>query len=94
MALRRVVRGHGRAAARPYLRQWPLRIDAVDPATPPMVARRMLKTALHVTALALVLGAGVACFGLFGSKDDAAIETRCAGLTGQAKIDCEKQPAP
>lgn len=53
----------------------------------------MLKTTLHVTGLALVFGAGVACFGLFSSdkKDDAAIPAACTGLTGQALLDCEKQ---
>jgi len=53
----------------------------------------MLKTMLHVTALALVFGAGVACFGLFSGdkKDAAAVPTACAGLTGQARIDCENK---
>ncbi|MEO8601817.1 MAG: hypothetical protein ABI629_04505 [bacterium] len=57
-----------------------------------MVTRRMLKTTLHVTALALVFAAGVACFGLSSSdKNAAAVPTACATLTGQARLDCEKQ---
>jgi hypothetical protein len=56
-----------------------------------MVARRMLKTTLHVLALAFVFAAGVACFGLFDKSKDDAVPAACADLTGQAKVDCEKQ---
>jgi hypothetical protein len=51
----------------------------------------MLKTTLHITALAFVFAAGVACFGLFSSSKDDAVPANCANLTGQAKLDCEKQ---
>lgn len=52
----------------------------------------MLRTTLHVTGLALVFAAGVACFGLFDGKDgDRATTDPCAELTGQAKADCEQQ---
>ncbi len=55
----------------------------------------MLRTTLHVTGLALVFAAGVACFGLFSSNDaDRAPADPCAGLTGQAKVDCEQQQRP
>lgn len=50
------------------------------------------KNLMMITALAVVLGFGTACFGLFaGSKKPAqeAEVTECAGLSGQAKIDCE-----
>jgi hypothetical protein len=43
--------------------------------------------------LAAVVAAGTACFGLFSSRTPPAetdIEA-CAGLSGQAKIDCEKR---
>ncbi|HZR82358.1 MAG TPA: hypothetical protein VFD92_14795 [Candidatus Binatia bacterium] len=55
----------------------------------------MLKTALMIAGLAALLGASTACFGLF-SKDDPdrpAVRSSCAGLTGQAKADCEKRAA-
>ncbi len=53
----------------------------------------MLKTTLMLIALAGVIGAGAACFGMFSdkSRDPAAIEQSCAGLEGQAKIDCENR---
>ena len=53
----------------------------------------MLKTTFMLIGLAAVVGAGAACFGLFsgGSRDPAAIEQSCAGLEGQAKIDCENR---
>jgi hypothetical protein len=59
--------------------------------TPPMVARGMFKTTVNVLALAFVFAAGVACFGMFGGSKDDAVPAKCAGLTGQAKIDCEQQ---
>ena len=54
----------------------------------------MIKTIVMVAALAFVTGASLACFGLFSSKSDtppAAAQKSCDGLTGQAKIDCEKR---
>ncbi len=51
-----------------------------------------VKNLMMFTALAIVLGFGTACFGLFaGSKKPAqeAEITECAGLSGQPKIDCE-----
>jgi hypothetical protein len=41
-----------------------------------------------------VFAAGTACFDLFAAKDAPPPETQveaCAGLSGQAKIDCEKR---
>lgn len=51
-----------------------------------------MKTLVMLAALATVLGAGTACFRLFGGSDAPAKEAEieaCAGLSGQAKIDCE-----
>ena len=51
-----------------------------------------LKDLVMITALAIVVGFGTACFGLFGdsSKPDKKAEIpECAGLSGQARIDCE-----
>ncbi len=53
----------------------------------------MIKTIVMVAALACVTGASLACFGLFSSKSDTpppAAQKSCDGLTGQARIDCEK----
>ena len=52
------------------------------------------KTLVMLFALAGVFAAGTACFGLF-SKDPAAQTTaeECAGLSGQAKVDCEQRQA-
>jgi hypothetical protein len=47
---------------------------------------------IMITALAVVLGLGTACFGLFTDSNKPAKEAEipeCAGLGGQAKIDCE-----
>ncbi len=55
------------------------------------------KTIAMVAGLALVMGAGTACFGLFSSdssKSKPAAQASCEGLTGQAKIDCEKRQQP
>ena len=46
-----------------------------------------MKTTLMLAALAAELAEDIACSG-FSSKSTA---TSCEGLTGQAKIDCEKQ---
>jgi len=58
----------------------------------------MIKTALMVAGLAVFVGASTACFGLFSGGRDAAdppaADEACAGLTGQAKIDCERRNAP
>ena len=51
-----------------------------------------LKNLLMVSALAVLLGLGTACFGLFSESDKPAKEAEipeCAGLSGQARIDCE-----
>jgi len=54
-----------------------------------------MKTIVMVAALALVTGASLACFGLFSKDDDRpAVTSSCDGLTGQAKIDCEKKQSP
>ena len=49
------------------------------------------KNLVMITVLAIVLGLGTACFGLFSSTKPAkeADIPECAGLSGQAKIDCE-----
>lgn len=55
----------------------------------------MIKTIVMLLSLAFVTGAGVACFGLFGSDTDKpAAPTSCEGLQGQAKIDCENRQKP
>ncbi len=51
-----------------------------------------VKNLIMITALALVLGLGTACFSLFTGSNKPAKESvipECAGLSGQAKIDCE-----
>jgi hypothetical protein len=62
------------------------------------MAMARIKTGLMVLGLAGVLGAGTACFGLFTRDDTRARETTatdddCAGLSGQARIDCENAKA-
>ena len=55
-------------------------------------AMSKVKNLMMITSLAIVLGLGTACFSLFtGSKKPAkeAEIPECAGLSGQAKIDCE-----
>jgi len=49
------------------------------------------KNLVMITVLAVVLGLGTACFGLLGDRKPAkeAEIPECAGLSGQAKIDCE-----
>jgi hypothetical protein len=51
------------------------------------------KDRLMVFGIAAVVAAGTACSGVFTKKDDTAASTvpACAGLEGQAKIDCEKR---
>ena len=54
----------------------------------------MTKTVLMLIGLAGVFAAGTACFGLFSSHTPPPAETEveaCAGLSGQAKIDCERR---
>jgi len=53
----------------------------------------MTKTIVMLAGLAGVLAFGTACFGLFGSSKPQSETTvqACAGLSGQAKIDCEKR---
>lgn len=51
-----------------------------------------LKDLVMITALAVAVGLGTACFGLFGDSSRPAKEAEipeCAGLSGQARIDCE-----
>lgn len=51
-----------------------------------------MKDLLMIVALALVLGLGTACFGLFTGGDQPAGDAEvpeCAGLSGQARVDCE-----
>jgi hypothetical protein len=54
----------------------------------------MMKTIVMLLGLAGVFAAGTACFGLFSSSkpepSDTTVEA-CAGLSGQAKIDCEQR---
>lgn len=54
----------------------------------------MTKTIVMLLGLAGVFAAGTACFGLFNGKSDreerSAVEA-CAGLSGQAKVDCEQR---
>jgi hypothetical protein len=52
------------------------------------------KTLLMVLGLAGAFAAGTACFGLFSSRSDRPEGTtveECAGLSGQAKEDCERR---
>jgi uncharacterized membrane protein len=47
---------------------------------------------LMLTALAAVLAVGTACFRLLAGSEEPAQEAEiaeCAGLSGQARIDCE-----
>ena len=52
------------------------------------------KNLIMIAALAVVLGFGTACFGVFTGGSEPAQEAEiaeCAGLGGQARIDCEAQ---
>jgi hypothetical protein len=51
----------------------------------------MTKRITMLAILAVVAGASTACFGLFSKEDSAPRTTSdpCAGLTGQARADCE-----
>lgn len=51
----------------------------------------MIKTLVMLVGLAAFTGASIACFGMFSDKDRM---QSCEGLTGQAKIDCEKANPP
>lgn len=54
----------------------------------------MTKTIVMLLGLAGVFAAGTACFGLFSSSSPPPPETTpaaCAGLSGQAKTDCEQR---
>ncbi len=51
-----------------------------------------LKNLFMIAALAIVLGFGTACFGLFTGGNEPSQEAEipeCAGLSGQARVDCE-----
>ena len=53
-----------------------------------------VKNLVMITAVAIVVGLGSACFGLLGDSSRPATEAEipeCAGLSGQARIDCEAQ---
>ncbi len=53
-----------------------------------------LKDLMMITMLAVALGLGTACFGLFGDSKKTPKEAEvpeCAGLSGKARIDCEAQ---
>lgn len=53
-----------------------------------------VKNLVMITALAVVFGLGTACFGLFGDSSKPSSEAdipECAGLSGQARVDCEAQ---
>lgn len=59
-----------------------------------------MKTTVMLLGLAAVFASGLACAKIFdsvsGRKDEAAVPvaaTPCAGLTGQAKADCEQSGA-
>lgn len=59
-----------------------------------------MKTAVMLVGLAAVFASGLACAKIFdsisGRSDEAAVPAaadKCAGLTGQAKIDCEQGAA-
>lgn len=56
----------------------------------------MTKTTLMILSLAGVFLFGTACFGLFGSSKPAAPSAvaECAGLSGQARVDCEQKQKP
>lgn len=56
----------------------------------------MTKTILMVTALGGVFLLGTACAGLFtktSEQSDPSKVQACAGLSGQAKLDCEQRQA-
>jgi hypothetical protein len=56
----------------------------------------MRKTVLMLTGLAGVFAVGTACSGMFSKADDPAPPAAgqaCAGLTGQARTDCEQRQA-
>lgn len=57
----------------------------------------MTKTMLMLLGLAGVFAAGTACFGLFSSDSPRPTQGEveaCAGLSGQAKVDCERRHQP
>ena len=54
----------------------------------------MIKRTTMRLALAGVFLAGTACFGLFATKHEPAKDAEiaeCAGLSGQARVDCEQR---
>ena len=55
----------------------------------------MAKRVVMLSALGGIFLLGTACFGLFTKKDSSASSTveACAGLSGQAKVDCEQRNA-
>jgi hypothetical protein len=54
-----------------------------------------MKTIVMLLGLALVTSAALACFSMSGADADRpAAQDSCAGLQGQAKIDCENRQKP
>ena len=54
----------------------------------------MRKTIVMLTGLAAVFAVGTACSSMFsGGSDPAPAADPCAGLSGQAKADCEQRQA-
>jgi hypothetical protein len=54
----------------------------------------VIKRTIMVLGLAAVFLAGTACFGLFATKHEPAKDAdiaECAGLSGQARVDCEQR---
>jgi len=54
----------------------------------------VIKRMLMLLALAAVFLAGTACFGLSTTKHEPAKDAdiaECAGLSGQARVDCEQR---
>ena len=54
----------------------------------------MIKRTTMLLSLAAVFLAGSACFGVFATKHEPAKDAEiaaCAGLSGQARIDCEQR---
>jgi hypothetical protein len=52
------------------------------------------KDLVMIILLAVALGLGTACFGLFGGGKETPKEaevSECAGLSGKARTDCEAQ---
>ena len=55
----------------------------------------MIKRVVMLAALGGIFLLGTACFGLFTESSDSSTSSveACAGLSGQAKVDCEQRQA-